>query len=38
MKYLLKEGKERINSELNIVNIAKSIRNLKVMMKNSMMN
>ena len=32
------EGKIRMNSELNIVKIAKSIRNLKVLVKSSLMN
>ncbi len=32
------EGKLRMNSELNIVKIAKSIRNLKVLVKSSLMN
>lgn len=35
---MLEEGKMRMNSELNIVKIAKSIRNLKVLVKSSLMN
>jgi hypothetical protein len=35
---LFEEGQMRMSSELNIVKIAKSIRNLKVLVKSSLMN
>jgi hypothetical protein len=34
---VLNEGKERIETELNVVKIMKSIRDIKILMKNSMM-
>ena len=34
---MLNEGKERIETELNVVKIMKSIRDIKILMKNSMM-
>lgn len=34
---LVKEGKKRIEKELNIVKIMKSLRDIKILMKNSMM-
>ena len=34
---VLNEGKERIETELNAVKIMKSIRDIKILMKNSMM-
>jgi hypothetical protein len=34
---VLNEGKERIEKELNVVKIMKSIRDIKILMKNSMM-
>ena len=35
---MFEEGQIRMSSELNIVKIAKSIRNLKVLVKSSLMN
>ena len=34
---MLNEGRERIEKELNVVKIMKSIRDIKILMKNSMM-
>jgi hypothetical protein len=37
MLKVLNEGKERIEKELNIVKIMKSVRDIKILMKHSMM-